>query len=201
MSESQAPAVAEISEETYAAFVKTLLIRTGDLSKDFTHAILGIVTEIHELQNAVDEVNAIEETGDIFFYTEALCQVLTDLQGGYQELDGQRLFREVHQLQDYCEEVGVQGAISAGCNYLLDTAKAWIAYGRIPDDTDSLFCTATALGVVAAASNPDHPISDIQRVIRANMAKLMKRYKGGKFTELEAMNRDLEAEREVLASA
>jgi hypothetical protein len=45
---TQKTAIEVLTEVGYEGFVKALFNRSGDLPKDFAHAVLGIVTECHE---------------------------------------------------------------------------------------------------------------------------------------------------------
>lgn len=51
-------------------------IATGELSNALSrlHAVIGILTELHEYFHSTEEENAIEELGDIHFYLTALEQ-------------------------------------------------------------------------------------------------------------------------------
>lgn len=177
----------------YHAFVKSLYNRTGDMSKDFSHAVLGIVTETHEYLNATDKVNAIEEAGDLAFYATALHQVLNDFSPiDEDELD--RLEDEILAKLQLDEEVNITEMHVEW----LDLAKRWIGYGKAPTmSTTRLMAEATAM------LNITMPIGiletdDAKEVLIANVRKLMKRYNGIKFDADLAVNRDTAAEREQL---
>lgn len=201
MSENQPQAAPEISQEAYSAFVRELFNRSGDPAKDFTHAMLGIVTEIHELMNATDEVNALEELGDMSFYAEALSQVIGDITGeNLHEASPAEAAGKFAGLYEMCAKEGPKAVLKEACNDLLDVAKRWVGYGKAPENFGFLFSGVVAITGIANFACP-YPCTDNQRINAANMAKLMKRYKGGKYSQLDALNRDLEAEREVLASA
>ena len=182
----------------YYAFVKKLFNRTGDPSKDFAHAILGIVTEIHEYRNATDKVNAIEELGDIQFYLMALLQVIEDHAGlspPFADSDG------IPALFEAADRVGAACLIAETCNTLLDDAKRWIGYGKEPKSLDEVFRTVFEL-VFFVSRTGFYPVNDTDtdRILLVNMAKLLKRYPGGEFSAYHAVVRDLEGERAVLES-
>ena len=193
MSENQSP-----STPSYDDFVRKLFNRTGDNSKDFAHAILGIVTEVHELLDATDEVNALEEVGDLAFYSQALDQVITEIEGPCTRSDEQRIAR----LTEYAakaQETHISHVLAKLSASLLDSAKRWIGYGKMPpslrDTQEDAEC------FIALVKNLRGSNFDADRVIKANMAKLLKRYPGGEFDAYRAVVRDLEAERVVLQAS
>lgn len=183
----------------YAAFVAKLFNRTGDLSKDLCHAALGIVTEMRELNlavNAQDDVNALEEAGDLTFFYHALCLVIHDL---YPEPDG-----DAGAIAQATYERGLQltaqELIDQFSTEMLDTAKRWVGYGKQPtlaQATELLIKATLLFNIVLMASVPD---IDGEDILRANMAKLLVRYPGGEFDAFRAVTRDTEAERAALAA-
>lgn len=72
--------------ETYADFVRRLFAKNNAGAEGFLHASVGISGEAGEILDAVkkhwvyekplDRENLIEETGDILFYIQALCNLL-----------------------------------------------------------------------------------------------------------------------------
>lgn len=173
----------------YHAFVKSLYNRTGDLSKDFTHAVLGLVTESHEYLMATDKVNAIEEAGDLAFYVTALYQVLNDFSPiNEEELD----FLEDELL---AKLKGEELNLNDMHNEWLDLAKRWIGYGKPPTMTTTvLMAEATAMLNITLPLGMVQ-MDDAKEVMITNVRKLMKRYNGIKFDADRAVNRDLFAER------
>lgn len=193
---SQSP----ITPEIYSAFVGKLYNRSDDPSKDFCHAILGIATEIHELQNATDEVNAIEELGDLYFYLEALRQVIQDFRGPVDDFD---VVPGLDYLVKLSESLGTKQTIAVTVNTLLDDAKRWVGYGKTPKSLPEVLrtCTEVVLFTGARCEHLPPGAYSHQKVLRANMAKLLKRYPGGEFSAFHAVVRDVEAERGVLQAA
>lgn len=183
----------------YDGFVRALFNRSGDFSKDFAHAVLGISTEVYELRHANDKVNQTEEAGDLSFYAHALVQVVEDyLTSKGQELDCQKLEEAIQRLEyvrvDYVS-VYTEGLL----NLLLDDAKRWVGYGRAPSD----FVGSLSRGLYAASFGVwDCGVFDEDdQIKRTNIAKLLERYKGLKFTSEAAINRDVVAERSVMEHA
>lgn len=192
MSENQSPPT-----PTYYDFVKKLFNRSGDVSKDFTHAILGIVTEIHEYLHATGETNALEELGDLEFYVVALAQVIEDHVGPF-------LPPNVNDTLDYfsagARGQGVRGVIEDVTNQMLDAAKRWVGYGKAPGEPIEVYGVVVALVVFVNLTGP-YPNRDSDLIRKANMAKLLKRYPGGEFDAFRAVNRDLESELVALQTA
>ena len=187
-------AIEVLTEVGYEGFVKSLFNRSGDLPKDFTHAILGLVTECHEYLTATDEVNAIEEAGDLAFYLTALKQVLdemspTDEDEYFKLLDAavMRMTASETKIMDVYAE-------------WLDLAKRWIGYGKAPTmSTTELLAEASAMMnlVIEQGKASD---TEMHLILVVNVDKLLKRYNGMQFNAERAVNRDLPAERAVLES-
>ena len=188
--------MSEKSIPTYADFVRKLFNRSGDLSKDYTHAILGVVTEIHEYLTATDEVNGLEELGDLAFYIEALAQVVFDATGERPVRDKEADEGLARTIMD-TENLGL--LISNMSTDLLDSAKRWVGYGKQPPSLSGEFNNALNLVSFVNAVGP-FPSSDLARIKAVNMAKLLKRYPGGEFDAYRAVVRDLDGERAVLES-
>ena len=176
---------------TYGNFVRKLFNRSGDPSKDFTHIILGIVTEIHEYLSAPDEVNAREELGDLMFYLQALAQFVEDVDGKPLKVtDGEH---------EVSETSFAAAFISSSCNAMLDHAKRWVGYNKRPGNLTEVFMECAQLVYFANVTGP-FPCTDVERIKALNVAKLLKRYPGGEYNQYHALVRDLGAERAVLES-
>lgn len=189
----QQTAIEVLATVGYEGFVKSLYNRTGDLSKDFTHAVLGIITESHEYLTATDEVNAIEEAGDLAFYLTALKHVLEDFAPTDEDTFGLALEAAYVRFS----EDGLDN-IQAVFIEWLDLAKRWVGYGKAPSmATTQLLGEAAAL-VAFVTENGAAGDIDTHKVLLVNVEKLLKRYNGMTFSAERAVNRDLFAEREVL---
>jgi NTP pyrophosphatase (non-canonical NTP hydrolase) len=79
---------------------------------------------------------------------------------------------------------------------LMDAFKRNIIYGKNLDRVNLIEELGDLTWYIALAL--DEIDSSFAEVFEANIAKLKKRYKTGKFNETEAINRNLEAEREAL---
>lgn len=172
----------------YQGFVKSLFNRSGDISKDFAHAALGLVTELDEFANATDPLNALEEKGDLLFYLEAMRQVLDEhspvhmgMLDAYAEKIVQRYLEDPPKLVTVMME-------------WVDLAKRWIGYGKAPTmSTTELFAEASLLVFVLTKDVPGDAMT-------SNINKLLTRYNGMTFSKDRAVNRDKEAERAALQS-
>jgi len=181
----------------YSGFVRALYNRTGDLSKDFTHAVLGLVTESHEYLTATDRVNAVEEVGDLTFYREALEQVLNDL-SPINHAEADKAYGEI--MDELSKQTSTVNLTEMHTEWL-DLAKRWVGYGKAPTmPTSLLIAEATAMLTVTI------PVGlledeDTGKVIITNVEKLLKRYNGMQFDSDRAVNRDIPAERKVLEAS
>ena len=179
----------------YRAFVAKLFNRTGDLSKDFSHAVFGIVTEVDEMFKAQDAKHAREEKGDLTFFMVALDIVATEASFTQLVADDMTAYPEVLQQAMAAESPG--RALNDLLIDLMDAAKRWVGYGKTPADFSELVYKARLAVGIALTMTPfqgDTP-EDVQKT---NMAKLLVRYPGGEFDAYRAVERDLEAERVVL---
>lgn len=191
----------QAQEPSYPAFVRKLFNRSGDPSKDFAHAILGIVTEAHEYLTAEDMVNAFEEMGDLEFYLEALSQVIEDFRG--HALPMQDIEVELEKdMAIFDFSARPHALLQDTLVELLDQAKRWVGYARDPKSLDATLVlaqyaarAARTLGLLGRVEY------DRAHTISVNMAKLLKRYPGGDFDQFRALQRDLGAERATLESA
>ena len=185
----------------YSQFVSTLFNRTGDPSKDFAHTVLGVLTECDEYLRAPDLTNAIEEAGDLMFFVTALGIVCRE---HFQYFDDTAAggVEEFSALLTLSEKVGA-GALWASYSVeLMDVVKRWVGYGKEPavGQAYSAVCKVVTLSgkVLDSGLAKD---TDIQVVLKANVEKLLLRYKGLKFSAEKAVDRDVASEREVLERA
>jgi hypothetical protein len=190
-----------LAEIGYPQFVAGLFSRDkgGDLSKDFTHAVLGIATEVRELRNATDDVNALEEKGDLVFYGIALAVVVQDIIGlAFSDDQWESFTSYVDEIHEQCaiNEIDPFDFIDDAVTHLLDQAKRWVGYGRKPEDF--VQTTREALGLISFAVEQTPWDHEDPLILLANVAKLIDRYKGLKFDAERAINRDTAAERTLL---
>jgi NTP pyrophosphatase (non-canonical NTP hydrolase) len=160
--------------------------------KDITHACLGIVTEVGELCDQIkrnlaygaplDEVNLVEECGDVTWYVALLCEVTNQPMRNYGcngVLLCDPLYRIALDASFYAAAVATNTLFRAENGlyhtYDQDVFKLMQCLQKICE-----FCGYT--------------ISD---ALERNIAKLAKRYPE-KFTERHALIRDLDLERAAL---
>lgn len=186
--------------EGYDKFVFSLFNRSEDESKNFAHAVLGVVTECDELLAAADHTNAIEEFGDLGFYVVAAMQVARRVLG----LTSEQLSQELAETIDLAEAelIGMspQRLIVEMRTRIEDHAKRWVGYGKQPPLLQALVevCTLASCAVGSSLLAPSGGQACADVATRANVAKLLERYKGVTFSAEAAINRDTTAERAVL---
>lgn len=208
----------DIPNVNYAAFVENLFRVLPSPAMMFSHAVLGVATEMTEIDLAVNENNFAEELGDLLFFVTAGLQVLHGLPCNPMTAEAQEhntlmVFRECAKDADI---MGLRNPkrsdhTRALLTPLLDVAKRWLAYDKQPSPNDipqiiSLF----NILIVHAASHPaygfdislhsEQGVANIKRVVDVNVAKLKTRYKAGFSTEA-AVNRDVVVEAEVIQRA
>ncbi len=187
---------------TYEGFVRKLFNRSGDPATDFSHAMLGVSTEIYELLGARDGVNALEEMGDLEFYLVALQQVLIDHFGAAAMLPSARLEIELLAAYPQIAEQPAHLVYPLLLNELQDIGKRWIGYNKAPTMSPVMILTLAAAAVNAAAHVAVGRGSfKEEHIRRTNVGKLLLRYKGMTFSQDSAINRDLGAERALLNAA
>lgn len=204
--QTQAPLTADeilAAPDGYSQFVQGLFNRTGDISKDFTHAALGILTECDEYLRAPDKVNAIEEAGDHLFFMTAFRIVVAEHLGEQEfasvalaatvVLDDQLKAMDGKRIQDILLEQSVAA---------MDVCKRWVGYGKAPSPLQLSELAARLLAVsgVALESGKFWPL-DFDQVQKVNVEKLLERYNGTRFNADRAVNRDLANERATLERA
>ncbi len=188
----------------YEAFVAKLFHRNGDLSKDLAHAVLGIITETHELLHATDETNVIEEGGDLTFFGEAADLVVVEALGDalYDEATGRLMVVTRRALMTEASSKPAKEVIASFHTRLADIAKRWVGYGKKPTTeqlVEAAYLSAISITLALGSSRAADLSDDFLK--KSNMAKLLKRYPGGEFDAYRAINRDTEAERAAIQSA
>lgn len=180
--------------QEHKALVKRLFNRTGDTSKDVAHAVLGVVTEVYELRNATDSVNALEELGDLLFFLQALTMVVSEHLNTEITIEDPRLeqaYLDIH------TQYGGQDPTDNQLRFdLLNDTKRWVGYGKEPENLFEMLVKAAMYSLKDA----DLVYYDIDSALEANIAKLNKRYPKGRFDANDAINRNLEQERAALTS-
>ena len=201
--------IQHIPYSEYARFVGGLFHRNGDLSKDFAHAVFGIIEELDELDAATDPVNVVEECGDLLFFATAAHIVLGEHDG--LELDLSALGGHINATQEAVAAMRFALTLGRGADdtrarrtqILVSAAKKWVGYGHAPDGAKIVELRRAvedqALKAIYARAGSSGP-AIFQKAVRANIAKLRTRYPGG-FNLHDSIERHLDKEGEALANA
>lgn len=176
----------------YQEKAKRTLVDLGDLKLNLSHMGLGIISELEEWLKAFvenDEVNMREEKADMCWYIANYCNIRGfDLQ----EIVGDSVYGLSFELESWEEETSILNIFTSRlCDYI----KKYIAYNK-PLDKD---LEKKAIEAIMYSLTLDDDHFDFEVDLDKNIKKLAKRYPD-KFTEYNAINRDLEAERKILES-
>lgn len=182
----------------YPAFVASLFNRSGHQAQDFTHAVLGVATETHELLVATDAVNGLEEQGDLRFYGQAVINLVEEFTG--LDFDYDLADSVYKRLIAHGEVIGSEAVINEARTDILDVAKRWIGYGKEPENLQLAGAQVIAL-VQFVSEHARFSEEDACKVELVNVDKLLLRYKGLKFNANHAVNRDVQAERSRLEAS
>ena len=191
----------------YYDFVDTLFMRHELVENEVTHALLGMQTEAHELENHTDDRNFFNDTATTEIYTVAAIQSclralgkgradLIDIVQGYDnQFDAALTNKTWDQHHQFWKDK---------LNDLLDVAKKWVGCHGRPSD-ERLQQMIAEVGIIASGLIYSTPASaEISRLTspfdgsvhryaglakQANFAKLSARYKDKKFS-LEAASRE-----------
>ena len=155
------------------------------------HGLLGMTSEISELQGAVDNkdsVNIAEEIGDLMWYVALTCDALG--------MDMAPMLNDPEILT--IDHDGIEDLFR---NFLIwnlaeitDQVKKQIYYGKSLDRDEAQGHLQTIVSAVIYMLPSDIPLS---RVLLRNINKLKERYPDG-FTAQDALIRDLDRERLML---
>lgn len=162
---------------------------TGDWSKDQFHALVGMLTELKELESSSTEANAKEELGDFAFFLNKFLEM-------------NNIVIEANPLSTVVS-LSIEELIIATQHTLidlLDIEKAHMMYDRPYDHPKSAL---RPFLVNALFDFFLYMVSlkgfDLKEVLDLNIKKLNEiRYKNGQFSEEAANNRDLIAEQKAL---
>ena len=178
----------------------TLALRTvkwlPTADKDLEHAQVGMVTELGELFDAwkkvavhgkvVDNVNAIEEIGDVFWYVNLLWEVIGEAPEDLQLLWDESIKPETMEIVS-TREIDILSDLHIMTSNILSLSL---------EDTDlikeELVPYFFAINRLIAATG-----FEVSDALDKNIRKLAKRY-GDKYSDQAALIRDLEVERQTL---
>ena len=168
------------------------------------HMGLGIVGEMGEIVDqlkkayvygkAIDQVNIVEEVGDVAYYVAGVVQFYPNLYNfiGSDELKNSINYGKLAEAKSNITRTILLNTMSAA-NLVVDMGILADEAGEPSDEGEEvaktlcvfLFATAVLLEV------------DLSQACEVNIAKLAKRY-GDKYSDYAAVNRDIDAERAVL---
>lgn len=161
----------------------------GSLKANIAHMALGIASENEEFLKAMvnnDMVNAREEQADICWYVANWCNL--------RNFDMEEIAEGMNSSFDYLEDCENNVSMfEIHASRLADYAKKFLAYDK-PMETH---LEKKSLSAVLASLAIEDTGFNFEVDLAKNIAKLKKRYPG-KFTNEDAINRDLEAERKIL---
>lgn len=155
----------------------------GNDKTDLAHMVLGMNSEIVEIQEALiigDNVNLSEEIADYIWY---FCNYVT-----FRGLD-------INELLDHFGPTYSLLGLYNNTSKLQDIVKKYLAYGKKIDVKEEKFWLRRIYASLRGLSE-DTDIS-IGSALDRNIEKLKQRYPEG-FKEEDAISRDLVAERKIL---
>ena len=153
----------------------------GDIKLDLCHMVLGMNSELSELSDASikqDKVNIGEELADIMWYVANYCT--------FRNLDLSNLKWNNNSI--------AQQPLDWFIQELTDLVKKYIAYNKEIHliKEENLLCF-----IYNKIKTTDPSVDFMDKILQNNINKLKVRYPD-KFTEENAINRNLEAERKEL---
>ncbi len=168
------------------------------------HMGLGIVGEMGEIVDQLkkahiygkplDQVNIVEEVGDVAYYVAGIVNLFPSLHNWLDsaELPNSINLERLHEAKSKVTRTILLNSMSAA-NLVVDLGVIADAGGINSEDAESvaktlcmfLYATAVLLDV------------DLGQALDVNIAKLAKRY-GDKYSDYAATNRDTDAERAIL---
>ncbi len=162
----------------------------GSLKLDSAHMVLGMNSEIVEMQEALkmkDLVNLSEELADFSWYTANYCT--------FRELDYSFIASYMTGTKTGLNSNGLVNALYKEVSLFQDQVKKFIAYNKPMEDEQA------SLGIICwyIRDLANRKGVDLQEAFNKNIAKLKERYPEG-FTENQAINRNIENERKILES-
>ena len=173
-------------------------------TEHINHMGLGIVGEMGEIVDqlkkayvygkAIDQVNIVEEVGDVAYHVAGVVQFYPNLHSFIEsdELKNSINYEKLAEAKSNITRTILLNTMSAA-NLVVDMGTLADEAGEPSDDGEEvaktlcvfLFATAVLLDV------------DLAEAFEVNIAKLAKRY-GDKYSDYAAINRDIAAERAVL---
>lgn len=169
----------------YQENAKVTLVDLGSLKENLAHMVLGMCTEISELQDAIeneDKVNIGEELADFQWYL-----------ANYHTLKGYSYDLKSQPVQSY-EIIDLYYSVSE----LQDLIKKNLAYGKDINEMSEK-SLLTSLHYMIQSFYDQYGL-DQSKCLSNNILKLIERFPDKKFNAEHAINRNHEAERKILES-
>jgi NTP pyrophosphatase (non-canonical NTP hydrolase) len=180
--------------EEYMTYASRTCASLNTRELNLTHMITGIVTETYELLDAPDRVNVSEEIADKFWYIANLIR----LEHLDVYVDINNIQKESQYLVRSLGIVYTQNSINKHIHTLdeklLDGLKKFIAYGKPFEESLDQLIQDYILTLVVMVELWQ---LDLVQILTNNINKLYVRF-GDKFDADKAINRDTDAERDVL---
>lgn len=198
---------AKMTLEEYAPLALRTAKDRGAIYPNLWHGACGMLTEIGEVADAykkheiygkpLNRTNVLEELGDLMWYVALYAKygdytlTPTPNMGTIVEEGAHKLSPEHFLLLHFVPVIGVlYMAASESMLYADPDANLSFEREEVQEAVGTAVCTVEAFAKLLGSS--------LSEVLQMNINKLAKRYKSGGFTEAEAINRDLQAEKAVL---
>ena len=170
--------------------LKEWVIEKG-LTNNMLHATLGLITELKEMKEAVnnnDVINLFEEFGDLLWFITL----------GFKEFD---LIDEADKIMNNIDDYDIDDDIEP--NDVLNMIKATMFYGKELDTSvirqfmiQEFYGLLTIINLVSGLMDITYrELVDV--IMTINISKLKKRYPD-KYNDMDAIERDLNSERELI---
>ncbi len=160
---------------------------SDNLAVDLAHMVLGINTELSELEEAIekkDKINIGEEIGDINWYVSNYCT--------FRSIDFNQLY---HDSTSKPHSINALMTLYKTTSELQDLVKKNLAYKKeIPVGLEYYYLSVIIRATLQIMVQES---LDIYKFLDNNISKLKIRFPE-KFSETAANNRDLESERKQL---
>ena len=174
--------------QNYQVQAKRTCPSLGSEKLDLAHMVLGIISEQEEFLKAnisMDQVNQKEELADICWYIANYCT--------FRGFDFKKLVEDNQYGFEYQEQEDQVCTFDLFSSKLADYVKKYIAYNKPLDQNLEL----RALGGIIYSLTLEECNFSFDKDLENNINKLKIRFPD-KFTEENALNRDLESERKEL---
>lgn len=173
----------------YQLNAKRTCAELGSLEMNLSHMVLGIISEQEEFLKALvdnNKVNLIEESADAIWYIANYCN--------FRGFDLEEIYntRQDNVIEAWETEVS---QYEVQVSKLADYVKKFIAYKKPLNAENEINCLKILIDIISG--DIEEIGGDIYDALQNNIDKLKVRFPE-KFTEENALNRNLEEERKEL---